>query len=82
MTTPQFWTSNIALLGGQLHTTLKALKTSQHFKEKAQIGNQFYGFSSAYDLSFGGVDKPRGQTRGVAQMTTTLNNSYLVKVST
>ena len=28
--------------------------------------------------------KPRGQTRGegVAQMTTTLNNSYLVKVST
>ena len=32
----------------------------------------------------GGVYKPRGQTRerGVAQMTTPLNNSYLVKVST
>ena len=32
----------------------------------------------------GGVYKPRGQTRGrgVAQMTTTLNNGYLVKVST
>ena len=36
------------------------------------------------DSSQGGVYKPRGQTRGrgVAQMTTTLNNSYLVKVST
>ena len=33
---------------------------------------------------FGGVYKPRGQTRGrrVAQMTTPLNNSYSVKVST
>ena len=32
----------------------------------------------------GGVYKQRGQTRGevVAQMTRTLNNSYLVKVST
>ena len=37
-------------------------------------------------LSQGGVYKPRGKTGGeggwVAQMTTTLNNSYLVKVST
>ena len=40
-------------------------------------------------LVYGGVYKPRGQTTrtnegggGVAQMTTTLNNSYLVKVST
>ena len=30
---------------------------------------------------YGGVYKPRGQTRGVAQMITTINNSYLVKVS-
>ena len=30
--------------------------------------------------NIGGVYKPRGQTRGVAQMTTTLNNSYLVKL--
>ena len=32
---------------------------------------------------YGGVYKPRGQTggRGVAKMTTALNNSYLVKVS-
>ena len=30
----------------------------------------------------GGVYKPRGQTRGVTQMATTLNNSYLVKLST
>ena len=36
------------------------------------------------NFRLGGVYKPRGQTRGrgVVQMTTTLNNSYLVKVST
>ena len=35
-------------------------------------------------VTLGGVYKPRGQMRGkgVAQMTTTLNNSYQVKVST
>ena len=33
-------------------------------------------------LVVGGMYKPRGQTRGVAQMITKLNNDYLVKVST
>ena len=49
----------------------------------------FSGYSSDNDIEcpiehrlIGGVYKPRGQTRGVAQMTTTLNKSYLAKVST
>ena len=47
-----------------------------------QVREKF--FLDIDDLS-GGVYNPRGQARGeggVAQMTTTLNNRYLVKVST
>ena len=34
------------------------------------------------EVWFGGMYKPRGQMREVAHMTTILNKSYLVKVST
>ena len=62
-----------------------------------RLGNENLIFSLVYKSStllreggplnfyLGGMYKPRGQTRGegeFAQMTTTLNNSYLVKVST
>ena len=47
--------------------------------------NFFVVFDSLnHKAKFGNMYKPRGQTRGegVAQMTTILNNSYLVKIST
>ena len=75
--------SNLTLLSSLLISWLPTATISLPFFQRrtkpSEIRERWMS-----SVCFGGMYKPRGQMRGrgVAQMTTTLNNSYLVKVST